>query len=360
MNQVTVDVGCHRYPIHIDSGLIADKNYCSPFIHSSQVLVVTNETVKPLYLPKLLSALNGYQVDVFTMPDGEAFKSFETFQSIIELLIDNQFRRNATIIALGGGVVGDISGFAAACYQRGIPFIQVPTTLLAMVDSSVGGKTAINHPRAKNMIGAFYQPEAVIADLDCLKTLPAREFAAGMAEVIKYGLIYDFALFQYLEANIDSIKSKQSEYLQTIIAQCCSIKAEVVQQDEKEKGIRGILNLGHTFGHAVEKAGNYQRFLHGEAVAIGTCMAFALAKNDGQISSEYFNRVIDLFQQYDLPTFLSNDYSVDALIETMKHDKKNKTENITLIIPLSEGVVEITERYSLDAIRNAISLRLKK
>ena len=225
--------------------------------------------------------------------------------------------------------MGDISGFVASCYQRGIPFIQVPTTLLAMVDSSVGGKTAINHPQAKNMVGAFYQPEAVIVDLDCLNTLPAREFAAGMAEVIKYGLIYDFALFQYLEANVQAIKSKQPEHLQKIISQCCSIKAEVVQQDEKEKGIRGILNLGHTFGHAIEKAGDYQRFLHGEAVAIGICMAFEMAKNDGIISSDYLNRVLNLFKQFDLPTLLSGEYSVDSLLETMRHDKKNKTEKIT-------------------------------
>ncbi len=359
MKQVSVELGHRSYPINIGADLLNQKSLFSSHIAAEQVFVVTNPTVSALYLKSLIESLDGYTVSIFKMGDGEVHKSFETFQSIIEAMIQAHCRRNVTVIALGGGVVGDMAGFAAACYQRGVPFIQVPTTLLAMVDSSVGGKTAINHPLAKNMVGAFYQPQAVIADLNSLATLPQREFAAGMAEVIKYGVIYDFEFFKYLEANVEAILRKESEVLATIVSRCCEIKAEVVAQDERESGLRGILNLGHTFGHAIEKAGKYHTFLHGEAVAMGTCMAFELALAKGLIEKEYMESVIKLFEAFSLPVFLYENYSVEQLLSTMRHDKKNQSEKIRLVIPVGLGKVDISDRYSDNDIRSAIAKRIK-
>ncbi|WP_144392982.1 3-dehydroquinate synthase [Pleionea sediminis] len=358
MAQLTVDVKHHRYPIFIDNTILSQAEFFKPYIQSTQVFVITNETVGGLYLSKLNSVLDNYEVSTYFMPDGEAYKSFDTFQSIIEALIKNGLRRNATIIALGGGVVGDMAGFSAACYQRGIPFIQVPTTLLAMVDSSVGGKTAINHPLAKNMVGAFYQPQAVVVDLDCLYTLPAREFAAGMAEVIKYGLIRDSEFLEYLEMQSTEILSKNSDALSNIVKVSCAIKAKIVELDETEQGLRGILNLGHTFGHAIEKAGAYEDFLHGEAVAIGTCMVMALAEDKGLITAEYFQRVCSLYRTYNLPTTIPKTFKISELLSTMRHDKKNQSSNITLVVPVGVGKVEITERFCESDIKQAIGSRM--
>jgi 3-dehydroquinate synthase len=249
MKQVWVDLGQRSYPITIGTHLLQRSDLFQPHLSSDHVFIITNSTVSSLYLNLLEESLSSYQVQVFEMGDGETYKNFATFEAVIEAMIVAQCRRNTTVIALGGGVVGDMAGFAAACYQRGVPFIQVPTTLLAMVDSSVGGKTAINHSLAKNMVGAFYQPQAVVADLACLSSLPEREFAAGMAEVVKYGLIYDFDFFQFLGANLPAIQQRNSEVLAAMVARCCEIKAEVVKLDERETGLRAILNFWDTINY---------------------------------------------------------------------------------------------------------------
>ncbi len=358
MKQVSVGLGSRSYPITIGTDLLNQNKLFSPHIASDQVFLITNSTVSDLYLDQIKAVLTDRQLTVFEMGDGESFKSFDTFHSIIESMIRAHCRRNVTVIALGGGVVGDMAGFSAACYQRGVPFIQVPTTLLAMVDSSVGGKTAINHSLAKNMVGAFYQPQAVIADLNCLATLPPREFAAGMAEVIKYGLIYDYEFFKYLEQKVAAVRKREPDVLATIVARCCEIKAEVVQQDEREEGIRGILNLGHTFGHAIEKAGNYQVFLHGEAVAIGTCMAFELAVAQKLIDLSYLEAVVQLFKALQLPTVLNEKYPVEQLLSTMRHDKKNQSARIRLVIPVGLGKVEMSDHFNDNDILSAIAKRI--
>jgi len=355
MKQVSVSVDNHQYPIFIGENLLSSGSLISDYIASDQVLIVTNPTVKELYLQPLKDALSSFQVEVFEMSDGEVFKSLETFEKIMQQMLLKGFRRNATIVALGGGVVGDLAGFSAACYQRGIPFVQVPTTLLAMVDSSVGGKTAVNHPLAKNMIGAFYQPQAVIADLTCLSSLPAREFSAGMAEVIKYGLITDFTLFELIEQQSTALLARDAKALSSIIERCCQIKAEVVNADEREQGVRAILNLGHTFGHAIEKAGNYRHWLHGEAVAIGTMMAFQLACRHGLIEQSYVERLETLFLAFNLPTRVPSSTNADELFETMRHDKKNISDKIRLIVPNGLGTVIITEQFDRDQITQAIT-----
>jgi 3-dehydroquinate synthase len=359
MKQVSVDLGRRSYPITIGTDLLSHSQTFSPYLSSDQVFIITNPTVAELYLQPIQQALSGYETRVFEMGDGESFKSFATFEAIIEAMIKAHCRRNTTVIALGGGVVGDMAGFAAACYQRGIPFIQVPTTLLAMVDSSVGGKTAINHPLAKNMVGAFYQPQAVVADLNSLNSLPTREFWAGMAEVVKYGFIYDVEFLQFLEAHIAAIHQRDHKVLAMVVERCCEIKAEVVKQDERELGLRAILNLGHTFGHAIEKAGNYQQYLHGEAVAIGSCMAFELALAKGLIDKDYFQYAIHLFKALELPTELSRNYSVDDLLSTMRHDKKNQSARVRLVIPVAPGKVEISDQFSDSEIKQAIRARIQ-
>ena len=267
MKTLTVNLGKRSYPIHIGDGLLSRKDLLLENVTGKQVMVVTNETIAPLFLDLLVKNLDGYTVETMIIPDGESYKSLETLNSIITRLLEKRFSRNCTLIALGGGVVGDITGFAAACYQRGVPFIQVPTTLLAQVDSSVGGKTAVNHPLGKNMIGAFHQPRAVIADTRVLESLSDREFCAGLAEVIKYGLIRDVVFFEWLDANIDLLLKRDPGALTHVIASSCHNKALVVSEDERESGLRALLNLGHTFGHAIETGLDYKGWLHGEAVA---------------------------------------------------------------------------------------------
>ena len=360
MIQVTVSVNDHQYPIFIHSGLIEQKGLLQPYIKSDQIFLVSNETVGPLYAQKLASQLSEYHVETFLMPDGEQYKSFDTFQAIMDRLIDKQYRRNATLIALGGGVVGDITGFAAACYQRGVDFIQVPTSLLAMVDSSVGGKTAINHPLAKNMIGAFYQPNAVLADLSLLETLPQKEFLAGLAEVIKYGLIQDIALFDYIEQNLPLLLQKEQAVLAKVIQRCCEIKADIVNQDEKEQGIRAVLNLGHTFGHAIEKAGNYQDYVHGEAVAIGMCMASDLSAELGLIELEYQQRISSLLERSGLPVTLKDNYCAEELLSIMCHDKKNQNDNIRLVLPIAPGEVDLFDNVDRKTITEIIKARQRE
>jgi 3-dehydroquinate synthase len=287
--QLNVNLGEQRsYPIFIGSGLLGDRNCFAPYIKGKQLCIVTNEVVAPLYLEGLIELLSvTCQVDVVILPDGEQYKTVATLMKIYDCLLEKKHNRTTTLIALGGGVVGDMTGYAAASYQRGVNFIQVPTTLLAQVDSSVGGKTGVNHPLGKNMIGAFYQPEAVIIDTDVLGSLPERELSAGIAEIIKYGLIGDADFFRWLEVNMTALQSLDASVVTEAIARSCQNKASVVAQDEKEGGIRAILNLGHTFGHAIETAQGYGTWLHGEAVAIGMMIAAVLSEKMAWIQNKY-------------------------------------------------------------------------
>ena len=281
MKTLNVSLGDRSYPIYIGPGLLDQGELLNRHIQSNQVMVITNETVAPLYLDRFVRTLSARQLATLVLPDGEVFKTMDSAMRIFDELLVRKFGRNACLIALGGGVIGDLVGFAAACYQRGVPFVQVPTTLLSQVDSSVGGKTAVNHPRGKNMIGAFYQPQCVLADTSVLDTLPDRELSAGLAEVIKYGLIRDLEFFHWLEANVEALLRREPEALAFAIERSCHNKAEVVAADERESGVRATLNLGHTFGHAIETGCGYGTYLHGEAVAIGMCQAADLSRRLG-------------------------------------------------------------------------------
>ncbi len=336
MKSITVELGTRSYPIYIGAGLLQQGELLLKHIGSKQVLIVSNETVAPIYLDKVVSHLYGLQVKTVILPDGEQYKTMEMAGKIFDVLLENRFSRNATLIALGGGVIGDIGGFAAACYQRGIPFVQIPTTLLAQVDSSVGGKTGVNHPLGKNMIGAFYQPQCVIADTDVLNTLEDRQLSAGIAEVIKYGLIRDKDFFDWLEKNLDALLVRDKQALSYAIERSCSNKAQVVAEDEKESGLRAILNLGHTFAHAIETGSGYGTYLHGEAVAIGTCQAADLSCRMGWINAADVERIIAIFKRAGLPVKPPKELNAERFIELMSVDKKNVDGKIRLI--LLEGI----------------------
>lgn len=323
MNTVNVELGDRSYPIYIGDNILSQLGLVADLVVGRQVMVVTNTTVAPLYLEKLLTQLEGLNPVSMKLADGEQYKTLETVTKIFDALLEHRFSRNSTLIALGGGVVGDITGFAAACYQRGINFIQIPTTLLAQVDSSVGGKTGVNHPLGKNMIGAFYQPLGVVADTAVLTTLPDRELKAGIAEVIKYGFIYDAAFFEWLELNLDKIISHNQQALVYAIQRACEIKAEIVANDERETGVRAILNFGHTFGHAIETGCGYGTYLHGEAVSIGMCLAAELSYRLGNISLNELLRGIQLLERSGLPISLPEQLSVDNYLKLMAVDKKN-------------------------------------
>lgn len=331
-NVMQVELGDRSYPIYIGAGNLDKSELLTRHIKSKQVVVVTNETVAPLYLERVSRHLQDYQVETIVLSDGEQFKTLETLNIIFDALLAKKFSRNATLIALGGGVVGDLSGFAAACYQRGIPFIQIPTTLLSQVDSSVGGKTGVNHALGKNMLGAFYQPQSVIIDVDVLDTLDDRQLAAGVAEVIKYGLIRDASFFLWIESNIEKIMARDKMALTYIIEQSCQSKAEIVAADERESGIRAILNLGHTFGHAIEAGMGYGEYLHGEAVAIGTCQAAELSCELGWLSHTDVTRIKTLFQNAALPIKAPSSLSAETFLELMAVDKKNVDGDIRLIL----------------------------
>ncbi|TKB46720.1 3-dehydroquinate synthase [Thalassotalea mangrovi] len=341
MASLTVSLDERSYPIHIASGLLSDTDLLNRYIRGKRVCIISNDIVAPLYLNQLKQSLGGFELDQIIIADGEANKNLNSFETIMAHMLANGHGRDSTIVALGGGVIGDLSGFAAACYQRGIDFIQVPTTLLSQVDSSVGGKTAVNHPLGKNMIGAFYQPKAVFIDLDTLLTLPDREFAAGMAEVIKYGVLADGEFFQWLIDNRKAIADKDRKTLATMIEHCCSIKADIVARDEKESGVRAHLNLGHTFGHAIEAEQGYGNWLHGEAVAAGMVMAAALAANMQLITSDDVERIRELLLAFALPVTGPSGMSVDGYIRHMRRDKKNMDGNIRLILPTKIGQCEI-------------------
>lgn len=341
MERLVVELGERSYPIEIGAGLLRQPERYRQVIKGQRVMVVTNETVAPLYLETLLAQLGDYRVDTLVLPDGEAHKSLSTFETVMSALLEGNHGRDTTLIALGGGVIGDLVGFAAACYQRGVPFIQIPTTLLSQVDSSVGGKTAVNHPLGKNMIGAFYQPKSVIIDIDCLATLPEREFAAGMAEVIKYGIIWDSDFFAWLEQNMARLQQLDEEALTQAILRCCAIKAEVVAEDETESGVRALLNLGHTFGHAIEAEMGYGNWLHGEAVAAGTMLAADTAVLCGMMSDAERERIRRLLLAARLPVHAPAEMDFSAFIAHMRRDKKVLNGTLRLVLPRGIGKAEV-------------------
>ena len=336
MRSLNVSLGARAYPIHIGSGLLGQAELIMAHLRTPRAAIVSNGTVAPLYLAQLAAPLRaaGVKLTEIVLPDGEQFKNWETLNLIFDALLSERCDRSTTVIALGGGVIGDLTGFAAASYQRGVPFIQVPTTLLAQVDSSVGGKTGINHPRGKNMIGAFWQPQLVLADTDTLQTLPERELAAGLAEVIKYGLIRDLPFLEWLEANMDALVARDGNALAHAIERSCQNKAEVVAADEFEtakEGGRALLNLGHTFGHAIETGMGYGEWLHGEAVAAGTVMAAELSRRLGWLSAADVARVRRLLERARLPVH-GAPLGVERYLDLMGHDKKVIAGRLRLVL----------------------------
>jgi 3-dehydroquinate synthase len=354
MATLELDLGERSYPIYIDSNLLAQQALLSRHIRNKRVCIVTNDVVASLYLTKLKAVLNNFELDEIILPDGEAEKSLANFEHIMSHLLANTHGRDTTLVALGGGVIGDITGFAAACYQRGVDFIQIPTTLLSQVDSSVGGKTAVNHPLGKNMIGAFYQPNAVVIDIDSLATLPSREFAAGMAEVIKYGILGDAEFFDWLESNIENIKANDHETLIAMIQRCCRCKADIVSADEKEAGLRALLNLGHTFGHAIEAEMGYGKWLHGEAVATGMVLAAKLSVTMNLLEASELRRIEQLLAAFDLPLEAPSSMDFDSFIKHMRRDKKNIGGKLRLIIPTTIGQAEMRDDISEDMLQQIL------
>lgn len=357
MSMLNVDLGDRSYPIHIAEDLLGNADLIRPFIAGQQVMVISNETVAPLYLDALVESLSGLQVYSHILPDGEEYKNLDVLDGIFDALLRVPCDRQTTMIALGGGVVGDITGFAAACYQRGVPFIQIPTTLLAQVDSSVGGKTAVNHPRGKNMIGAFYQPRCVIADISTLKTLDDRQLSAGLAEVIKYGLIRDLDFFTWLEKNMDRLRQRDPLALAEAIRRSCENKAEVVAEDELEGGVRALLNLGHTFGHAIEAGMGYGNWLHGEAVATGMLMAADLSCRSGWISREAVQRIGKLLQQAGLPVEPPAELDIERYLQLMKVDKKVMDGRIRLVLLKAIGSAFVSDDYDADLLHQTLACR---
>jgi 3-dehydroquinate synthase len=346
------------YPIHIGQGLLARADLLLPHLGRAKVAVISNGTVAPLYLPRLLKTLRAAGVEAceVVLPDGEQFKTWQTLNTIFDVLLERRCERSTTLIALGGGVIGDMTGFAASCYQRGVPFVQVPTTLLAQVDSSIGGKTAINHPLGKNMIGAFYQPRLVLADTDTLQSLPERELRAGLAEIIKIALIRDLPFLSWLEANVERLLARDPELLEQAIHRSCVNKAEVVVADEHENGDRALLNLGHTFGHAIEAGMGYGAWLHGEAVAAGTMMAAELSRRLGWIDAADVARAETLFRRSGLPVH-GPALGVETYLELMRHDKKVQDGKLRLVLLQRLGQAVMSDVATADEIAEAIARR---
>lgn len=353
-----VSLGDRSYPIHIGTDLLSRSDLIAPHFRQKKAVIVTNETVAPLYLDRLIASLSEIGVTAFPviLPDGERFKNWETLNLIFDALLSTHCERSTTLVALGGGVIGDMGGFAAACYQRGMPFIQVPTTLLSQVDSSVGGKTAINHPLGKNMIGAFYQPKLVLADISTLNTLPDRELRAGLAEVIKYGLIRDPAFFAWLECNIEKLLARDPEALIYAVRRSCENKAEVVAADERESGERALLNLGHTFGHAIETGMGYGEWLHGEAVAAGTLIAAELSRQLGWLSAESVARIERIFLRAGLPVRGPN-LGAAHYLALMSHDKKVENGRLRLVLLEEIGKSLVSDAANAMQIGAAIDAR---
>ena len=352
---LNVELADKSYPIYIGSDLLSSKSLLSDHIQGKQVMVVTNTTIAPLYLEKLKDALSDFNVESVVLPDGEEFKTLETLNKVFDALLKAKFDRSSTLVALGGGVVGDITGYAAASYQRGVNFIQVPTSLLSQVDSSVGGKTGVNHELGKNMIGAFYQPKAVIIDVDTLDTLSDQEYSAGMAEVIKYGLLGNADFFYMLETNIESIMARNKDLIIEIIFNSCKDKASIVALDEFERGKRALLNLGHTFGHGIENAFGYGNYLHGEAVSIGMVMAAKLSMDEGHLSHEDAIRVESILSKANLPIAINKSIGSETLIEAMSLDKKSIDGKIRLVLLKAIGDSYLTDSYSKENFNKVVN-----
>jgi 3-dehydroquinate synthase len=350
MNTLNVDLGARSYPIYIGRGLLGRADLVIPFVKGRQVMIVTNETIAPLYLEKTAQAFAAYTCKQVILPDGEQYKTLEVLNKIFDALLANHFDRGCTLVALGGGVIGDMTGFAAASYQRGVNFIQIPTTLLSQVDSSVGGKTGVNHPLGKNMIGAFHQPRCVVADTDTLSTLDDRQLRAGLAEVIKYGLIDDPVFFDWLEANIPALLSRDPDALAFAIERSCADKARVVAADERESGNRALLNLGHTFGHAIETGMGYGEWLHGEAIATGMLLAAELSERMGWMSAEETGRIRRLLVASGLPTDPPRELDGKRFMELMAVDKKVIDGKMRLILMKGIGRSVITDEADAAAI----------
>ena len=359
MESVKVELAARAYPIHIGAGLLGRIDLLLPHLKQPRVAIVSNPTVASRYLGPLANSLRMAAVHVaeIILPDGEIYKDWETLNLIFDALLRERCERSTTLIALGGGVIGDMTGFAAACYQRGAPFIQIPTTLLAQVDSSVGGKTAINHPSGKNMIGAFYQPQLVLADTDVLRTLPERELRSGLVEVMKYGLIRDLSFYQWLESNVERLLARETDALTYAIRRSCEHKAQIVAADEHENGERALLNLGHTFGHAIETGLGYGKWLHGEAVAAGTLMAAELSRMKGWLSEQDVGRIEQSFSCLGVPV-RGPVMAVDRYIELMQHDKKVQNGRMRLILLKQLGEGYIDDSATTEEISAAILARL--
>lgn len=355
MRTLTVDLGDRSYPIYIGADLLSQSNLYRPHIRGKQVCIVTNETIAPLYLDQVKRALDGYQVDAVVLPDGEQYKNLDTLNLIFDTLLEKRHNRTTTLIALGGGVVGDMTGFAAASYQRGVDFIQIPTTLLSQVDSSVGGKTGVNHALGKNMIGAFHQPRCVLADTGVLGSLPERELAAGIAEVVKYGLIADAPFMTWLEEHMDALVAKDGEALAYAVERSCQNKADVVAKDEREGGIRAILNLGHTFGHAIETAMGYGKWLHGEAVATGMVMAADMSQRLGWLSETEVERIEALLLRAGLPTKAPASVTEENFLSLMAVDKKVLDGQLRLVLMKATGEAVVTSDFPLETLKATIA-----
>ena len=346
MRTLNVDLGTRSYPIYIGERLLSKHELLSKHIPSKQVIIISNETIAPLYLDQLINTLKNYQPIKIILADGEQYKTLHTVETIFDQLLENRCARDATLIALGGGVIGDISGFAAACYQRGINFIQVPTTLLSQVDSSVGGKTGVNHALGKNMIGAFYQPKCVLADITTLHTLPKRELSAGIAEIIKYGLIADKPFYQWLQTNINSLLALDTDAITYAIEKSCQCKAEIVASDEQEKsGRRALLNLGHTFGHAIETGMGYGKWLHGEAIGCGMVLAAQFSQRLGWLSQSDVDDINQLIASAKLPTQPPKELPPEKMLKLMSIDKKVKDGKLYLVLLRSIGDATLTCDY---------------
>jgi len=358
MHTLHVELGARRYPIYIGRDLLAEPSLLEPHLAGKQVVVVSNDTVAPLYLDKVRALLGEQrQVTEVVLPDGEQFKTLATLGEILDRVMADRHNRSTTFIALGGGVVGDVTGFAASCYQRGVGFIQIPTTLLAQVDSSVGGKTAVNHALGKNMIGAFYQPQAVLIDIDTLQTLPAREFAAGLAEVVKYGLIADEPFYRWLQAQVPKLLARDEACLAEAIERSCAIKAEIVAADEREGGLRALLNLGHTFGHAIETAQGYGAWLHGEAVATGMLLAARLSGRRGWIAEEEVAALYELLRALHLPLEPPGDLHAEEFIDLMGRDKKVLDGGLRLVLLRAIGDARLVDDADAAELRSLLNAR---
>lgn len=358
MQTLQVELGERSYPIYIGQGLLAEaKGLLAPHIHGKSCVTITNTTIAPLYLSDIEQAVQGKKHSASILPDGESYKTLETLNTVYTHLLEQRADRKTTLLALGGGVIGDMTGFAAASYQRGVDFIQVPTTLLAMVDSSVGGKTGVNHPLGKNMIGAFHQPNAVLIDTNTLNTLADRELSAGLAEVIKYGLIRDVSFLTWLDKNIEKLLARDAQALTHAIYRSCQHKAEVVAADERETGERALLNLGHTFGHAIEAGMGYGQWLHGEAVAAGTMMAAELSERMGWLTAQEVGFIRQLFERAKLPTQPPSELNGEDFKRYMAVDKKVLDGSLRLILmqALGKGIVTAEfDAYALSRVLNRV------